>query len=125
MPDSSETEAESVYESRVRDSGVVYFPVSVDLYVFFVTASPFYLRRFSYSRSSSGSTLSVRPASRLSATLYGYQVCVICNSKSFHSFLFQLCLFHMLKMCTFYFVHISFFSFLRGVELRDFFYPKC
>ena len=68
---------------------------------------------------------SVRPASHLSATLYGYQVCIIRNSKSFHSFLFQLCLFHMLKMCTFYFVHISFFSFLRGVELRDFFYPKC
>ena len=51
----------SVYnESRVMDSRVVYFPVSV--YVFFVTASLFYLRRISYSRSSSGSTLSVHPA---------------------------------------------------------------
>ena len=39
----------------------------------------------------------------------GCQVCVICNSKSFYSFLFKLCLMivHILKMCTFYFVHVS------------------
>ena len=39
----------------------------------------------------------------------GYQVCVICNSKTFHSFLFKLCLMiiHILKMCTSYFVHVS------------------
>ena len=39
----------------------------------------------------------------------GCQVCVICNSKSFHSFLFKLCLMivHILKMCTIYFVHVS------------------
>ena len=41
--------------------------------------------------------------------LWGCLVCVICNSKSFHSFLFKLCLMivHILKMCTFYFVHLS------------------
>ena len=73
--------------------------------------------------------LSVCLSGRPSVTLYGFQVCVICNSKSFHSFSFKLCLMnvHILKMCTSYFMHVSifFFSFLRGVELRDFFYPKC
>ena len=82
----------------------------------------FYLRRFSKSRSSSGSTpfvcLSVRPSIRPSVrpsicpsvrNTLGYQVCVICNSKTLHSFLFKLCLMiiHILKMCTFYFVHVS------------------
>ena len=45
--------------------------------------------------------LSVRP----SATLFGCLVCVICNSKSFHSFLFKLCIMivHIFKMCTFNF----------------------
>ena len=76
----------------------------------------YYLRRFSESRSSSGSTPSVRPSVRpfvcpsvrLSATLLGSQVCVICNSKSFHSFLFKLCILiiHTLKMCTSHFMHI-------------------
>ena len=80
----------------------------------------FYLRRFSESRSSSGSTPSVRPSVRLfvcpsvrlsvrlSATLLGCIVCVICNSNSFNSFIFKLCLMigHTLKMCTSYFVHI-------------------
>ena len=51
-------------------------------------------------------------------------VCVICNSKSFLSFLFKLCILivHILKMCTFYYVsHFTKkFSFLRGVELRYF-----
>ena len=45
----------------------------------------------------------------------GCLVCVICNSNSFHFFLFNLCIMivHTLKMCTSYFVNIScFFSFL-------------
>ena len=56
----------------------------------------FYLRHFSESRSSSGSTPSIRPFVRLfvrlSATLLWCLVCVICNSNSFHSFIFKLCL---------------------------------
>ena len=67
-----------------------------------------YLRRFSESRSSSGFTLSVRLSISLSATFLGCLVCVICNSKSFDSFLFKLCIMtvNILKMCTSYFVHI-------------------
>ena len=44
----------------------------------------------------------------LFATLLGCLVCVICNSKSFHSLLFKLCItiVHILKMCTSYFVHV-------------------
>ena len=73
----------------------------------------FYLRRFSESRSSSGSTPSVRNT---------LGVPKLCNSKSFHSLLMIV---HILKMCTSDFVHISFFfSFLRGVELRRFFIPN-
>ena len=44
--------------------------------------------------------LSIRPQH------FGCLVCVICNSKSFHSFLFKLCIISRL-----------FFSFLSGVEL--------
>ena len=88
-----------------------------------------YLRRFSESRSSSGSTPSVRPSVCPSVrNTLGCQVCVIYNSKSFHSFLFKLCLIavHILKMCTSCFVHVSyFFSFFRGVELRHFFHLQC
>ena len=85
----------------------------------------FYLCRFSESRSSSGSTLSVC----LSATLSGCLVCVICNSWSFHSFLFKLCILmavHILKMCTSFFVHILliFSHFLRVLDLRHFFHLK-
>ena len=82
------------------------------------TPSAFCLLPFSESGSSSGSTPSVRP----SATLYGYNVCVICNSECFHSFLFKLCLMivHVLKMCTFYFAHVSFFLNFDGFELRHF-----
>ena len=62
----------------------------------------FYLRRFSESRSSSGSTPSVR-------NTLGCQVCVICTSKSYDPFLFKLCLMigHILKVCTSYFVYVS------------------
>ena len=57
-------------------------------------------------------------------------VCVICNSNIFHSFIFKLYILigHLLKMCSFYFAHISIvniFSFLRGDELRHFFHSKC
>ena len=66
---------------------------------------------------------SVCSSVRLPATLLGSQVCAICNSKSFYFFLFKLCILiiHTLKLCTSYFVHISyiFFSILRGVELRN------
>ena len=58
----------------------------------------------------------------------GCQVCVICNSKSFHSFYSKLCLMivYILKICTSYFVHVSyFFLVLTGVELRHFFHPQC
>ena len=50
-------------------------------------------------------------------------VYVICNSNSIHYFIFKLCIMvaHTLKMCTFYFVQISFvFTFLTDVELRHF-----
>ena len=52
-------------------------------------------------------------------------VCVICNSnKSFHSFLFKLYIMivHILKMCTFCFVHISwiFSHFWGGLDLDIF-----
>ena len=57
----------------------------------------------------------------------GCQVCVICNSNSFHSFIFKLCIMivHTLKMCTIFFVYISwlFFSFL-GVFNLDIFFSK-
>ena len=43
--------------------------------------------------------------------LRGFLVCVICNSISIHSFIFKLVMmiFLTLKMCTFHFVHISYF----------------
>ena len=51
-------------------------------------------------------------------------VCVICNSKSIHSFIFKLCIMvvHTLKMCTFYFMHISliFFHFWGVLNLDIF-----
>ena len=51
----------------------------------------------------------------------GCLVCIICNSNSFHSLIFRLCIIivHTLKMCTSY---LNFFSFFRGVELRQFFH---
>ena len=84
----------------------------------------FYLRRFSESRSNSESVPSVGPSVRsstrlsvrLSATLLGCLVCVICNSNSFHSFIFKLFLMivHTLKMCTSYF---NIFLFLGVLNL--------
>ena len=53
----------------------------------------------------------------------GCLVCVICNSNSFHSFIFKLCtmIVHTLDLCTSYYVYIScFFSFLAVLSL-DFF----
>ena len=43
----------------------------------------------------------------------GCLVCVICNSNSFYSFLYKLCIMivHTLKMCTSYYMHISWISF--------------
>ena len=56
-----------------------------------------------------------RTVTFLSATLLWYVVCVICNSKSFHSFLLKqyIMIVHTLKMCTFYFVQI-WSTFFRG-----------
>ena len=55
----------------------------------------------------------------------GCLVCVICNSNRIHSFIFKLCIMivHKLKMCPFYFMHISqiFFFIFGGLVLRHFF----
>ena len=79
----------------------------------------------SESRSSDGSTLSVRP----SATLLGCLACVICNPNSFHSFKFKLCIMivHSLKMFISLFLctcHDYIFSFL-GVMNIEIFLSKC
>ena len=90
-------------------------------------AKQFYLRHCRESRSSSWSTPSIPPVNlsvHPSATLLRCLVCVICNSKSFHSFLFKHCIVivHMLKMCTSYFVYILwFFSYFLGVLKFDMF----
>ena len=66
--------------------------------------------------------LSIRPS-----TTFWYLVCVICNSKSFHSFLFNLCIMIVLilKMCTSYIEHISqFFLTFEGCWTKTFFHPK-
>ena len=54
-----------------------------------------------------------------SEMLKGSLVCVLCDSNSFHSFVFKLCIMiiHILKICTSQFVHVSYFSFLTGVLL--------
>ena len=56
--------------------------------------------------------------------LGGCLVCVICNSYSIHSciFILYLMIVNTLKMCTSYFVHISFFfsNFLRVLNLDIF-----
>ena len=83
----------------------------------------FYLRRLSESRSGSGST----PSVHLSVCLC--LVCVICNSNSFHSFIFKLFLVifqNITDLHFLFFTHlINIFSFFKGVELRHFFHPKC
>ena len=68
--------------------------------------------------------LDIFPSKMLTVCL----VCVICNSKSFHSLIFKLCIVivPVLKMCTSIFcTYHDFFSFLRGVELRNSSHPKC
>ena len=54
----------------------------------------------------------------------GCLVCAICNSNSFCSFIFKLCVMivHILKICTFYFVHnLWIFSHFLGLLDLDFF----
>ena len=55
-----------------------------------------------------------------SEMLRGCVVCVICNSNSFHSFIFILYIMivHTLKMCTSYFVHVLYFFSLFGRVLN-------
>ena len=68
----------------------------------------------------------VRASVSLSATLLGCLVCVICNSKSFYSFLLKLCIIivHQLKMCIFNFVHILNIFSILGVLNSDIFPSK-
>ena len=72
--------------------------------------------------------LSVRPSVRLSATLLGCLVCVICNSNSFHSFIFKLLhndFLYIEDVHLLFCAHlINIFSFFTGVELRHFFHLK-
>ena len=51
----------------------------------------------------------------------GCLVCVICNSNSIQSFIFKLCkmIVHTLKMCTSYFMHISFFFSFLGSSFKS------
>ena len=52
----------------------------------------------------------------------GCQICVICNSNSFHSFIFKLCIMivHTFKICTSYFVYIlELQRFTEIVSYRD------
>ena len=88
---------------EVADSNLTGRVALFDL-ILYIPVNNVNLRCFSKSRSSSGSTTSVR----LSAILLGCLVCVIYNSNSFHSFIFKLCIMivHTLKMCTSYFMHI-------------------
>ena len=84
-------------------------------YIGMLGKRPYFTKELLGIITSSGSTPSVRlPSVRPSVcpsvrNTLGCQVCVICNSKSFHSFLFKLCpmIVHILKMCTSYFVHVS------------------
>ena len=59
----------------------------------------------------------VPPVSYLSATLLGFPVCIICNYKSFHSFIFKLCIdiegVHLL-FCANLIIIFSFFSTLNA-----------
>ena len=60
----------------------------------------------------------LRPSVHLPATLFGCLVCVIFNFKSFHSFLFKICIMivHTLNMYTFYFVEFDkIFSYILGL----------
>ena len=53
-------------------------------------------------------------------------VCVICNCKTFDSFIFKLCIMIVEDAHLPFCAHlINVFSFLTGVKLRHFFHPKC
>ena len=58
-----------------------------------------------------------------------FLVCVICNSKSFHSLIFKLCIVivHTLNMCLCFLCKFDkHFLIFRAVDLRHiFFHPKC
>ena len=115
----------------------------------------FYLRRFCESRSSSGSTPSVHLFVRshllfcihfmiffsflavlnlrlfVCKMLRGCLVCIICNTKSFHSLIFKLCIYNNdysyiehvhLVFCAHL---INIFLLFRSVKLRYFIHPKC
>ena len=53
-------------------------------------------------------------------------ICVICNSNSFHFFIFKLgiMIVHTLKMCISHLCTFDIFSFLTSVELRHVFHLK-
>ena len=74
---------------------------------------------------------SVRPSVRLSVRpqhFRGYQVCVICNSKSLYSFSFETLPYdcsHIENVHLLFCARFIFFSFLRGVDLRHYYHPKC
>ena len=100
----------------------------------------FHLRRFSQSRSSSGSTPSIHPSIHppflwtfdkcyliLRAVelrqfpyemLRGYLVCVICNSSSFHSSIFILCIMIVRTMNMYSLSFCTFDKIFLSVELR-------
>ena len=60
-------------------------------------------------------------------TLRLFLVCVIWNSKRFHSLIFKLCIMivHTLNMCLSFLCNLIIVSYIRFVELRHFFHPKC
>ena len=63
-----------------------------------------------------------------SEMLRWFLVCVICNSKSFHSLIFKLCIMivHTLNMCLSFLCKFDkHFLIFRAVELRHFSHPKC
>ena len=57
----------------------------------------------------------------------GVPFCAICNSNSIHSLIFKLCIIivHTFKMCTSYFVRVSYFFKIILTGVRHFFHPKC
>ena len=87
----------------------------------------FYLRRFSEAGLVVGPLL---PSVSQSATFFGRLVCVICNSNSFHSFLYIQTLHndcsYIEDVHLLFCAHlINILSFFTCVELRHVFHPKC